>query len=223
MTEPRVSMRQLRAAVLVIGALAILLVMAVLWPRETVPPEIQGALLQESRPIPDFQLADHKGASFSGKDLQGQWHLVSYGYTHCPDICPTTLYEVSEFRQLLDAQPAYTDLQVLFYTVDPKRDTLSRLADYVPWFHETFKGLRAPSQAEATAFETGLGIVANVEPSENDEEYQVAHGLMLYLLNEKGELQAALKPTREMDGSLYYEPQKLLKDYLAIRQWRHES
>lgn len=219
MHDSRIARGQLLGATVVIALVASVSAALLLWPRDTAPPDIQGSLLPEPRPLPGFRLVDHRGNDFSGRDLQSSWHLLSYGFTNCPDICPTTLNEVAEFRRMLDARGTFNDLRVLFYTVDPERDTVSRLANYVPWFHEGFRGLRAPGPAEAETFETGLGINARVT-SGKDGGHNVSHGLLLYLLNDEGELQAALTPTKEMSGHRYYEPARLLEDYLAIRQWR---
>lgn len=222
MTETAIAFRHWRQAVLTIGLVLVLALVAFSWPREAAPPEVQGAILPQPKPLPEFELVAHDGRGFGPAELNGRWHLVSYGFTHCPDICPTTLHQVAQFYRQLKAQKEYTDLQVLFYSVDPGRDTAARLADYVSWFHEDFVGLRSAEAVEARTFATSLGINASVQPADKPENYQVAHGLMLYLLNPQGELRAALKPTRDMDGSTYYEPDRLLADYLAIRRWRDE-
>lgn len=187
------------------------------------PPAVQGSILLEPRQLPDFNLVTHHQNALTREDLQGRWHLVTYGFTHCPDICPTTMMELAAFQRALEAQPYYQDLDVWFYSIDPGRDTAAHLADYVPWFHPNFQGLLASNEREAQRFEQGLGIVAFVEPSEDASQYQVAHGLQIYLMNDQGELEAALHPTRARNGQQHYEVDRLLQDYLAIRQWRDQS
>lgn len=191
----------------------------ILWPQGPAPPAIQGALLPTPKPLPDFRLTDHHGQPFTQHDLKGRWHLISYGFTHCPDICPTTLFELADFRRQLEKHGQYTDLQILFYTIDPERDTFTQLADYVPWFHDTFIGLRAGDPTQADLFQTSLGLTARVTPSNDPAEYQVAHGMRLYLLDSQGQYRASLEPTRDRDGTQYYEPERLLADYLALRNW----
>lgn len=187
------------------------------------PPAVQGSLLLEPRPLPDFNLVTHHQEALTRKDLQGRWHLLTYGFTHCPDICPTTMMELAAFQRALEGQTEYRDLDVWFYSIDPGRDTLAHLADYVPWFHPEFRGLLAVDEAEARRFEQGLGIVAFVEPSQDPSQYQVAHGLQIYLMNDQGQLEAALHPTRERNGLQHYEVDRLLQDYLAIRHWRDQT
>ena len=94
-----------------------------------------------------FQLTDHNGKSRSLGDFAGKVVVVFFGYTHCPDACPTTMGELSLVMKELDKDAAR--LQVLFITIDPERDTPALLAQYVPGFHPDFLGLYG--DAEATA------------------------------------------------------------------------
>ncbi|GGX58498.1 SCO family protein [Saccharospirillum salsuginis] len=206
------------AALLVLAISALIM----LWPQGPAPPNIQGAILPTPKPLSAFRLTDHQGQPFTHTDLNGDWHLISYGFTHCPDICPTTLFELAEFRRQLEEHGRFTDLQVLFYTIDPIRDTRAKLADYVPWFHDTFIGLRANNQTQADAFQTNLGLTAQVSPSDDPADYDVAHGMRLYLIDSQGRYRASLEPTKDRDGSQYYEPERLLEDYLALRSWSNQ-
>ncbi len=184
-------------------------------------PAIQGAWLMPAQPLPEFKLRQHDGAQITPNTLPGSWHLISYGFTHCPDICPTTLMEIARFKRALDQQSQFSDLKVHFYTVDPARDSLAQLADYLPWFHEQFNGWRAGSDREARAFESALGIHASVS-RDAQGAVQVTHGLKLFLVNDAGQLQAVLEPTRTLTGQLHFEPDRLLQDYLTIRRWTHQ-
>ena len=81
---------------------AIAAVAATLFLNRPLPqPQIQGVLLPESRELARFVLTDHRGDAFSNSDLEGRWHLVSYGFTSCPDVCPATLAELAGFRREL--------------------------------------------------------------------------------------------------------------------------
>ncbi len=95
----------------------------------------------------DFQLTDHNGKPRSLADFKGKVVVVFFGFTHCPDACPTTLGELALAMKELGAQA--DRVQVLFVTVDPERDTPATLARYVPAFHPSFLGLAG--DAEATA------------------------------------------------------------------------
>lgn len=179
------------------------------------PPSIQGAYLQPSRELEPFSLVTHENKPFEREDLKGQWHLVSYGYTHCPDICPMTLARLASMVRELEEQSVYPDLQVLFYSVDGERDRPDVLAEYVPYFHPEFTGLtRSEEQGQShQRFEQSLGILAEVRPEEN----QVDHGVMLLLLNPRGRLQAIFEPERNEHGLYHFTESQLIEDYRAVR------
>ncbi len=92
---------------------------------------------------------DHRGSRLASAEFRGKVVLVFFGYTQCPDICPTTLTTMKEAMRLLG--PASDQVQVLFVTVDPERDTQETLTNYVPWFDARFIGLRADSDSTRTA------------------------------------------------------------------------
>jgi len=205
---------------IVLATLAILLVSGVtgyrLLSQYTPPPGIQGAYLQPARNLDPFHLLDHNQQPFTRQQLQGQWHLVAYGYTHCPDICPLTLARLADLTHTLRAENIYPDLQVLFYSVDSARDTPEQLALYTQYFHKDFIGLaRAPMNAgNYQSFEKSLGILARTRAEENF----VSHGIMLMLINPKAQLQAVFKPEPNEHGMPHFDERRLLLDYRAVRE-----
>lgn len=95
------------------------------------------------------KLTDHSGRRFAGADFSGKALVVFFGYTQCPDICPTTLATMQQAMRLLG--PEADRVQVLFVTVDPERDTQEVLSSYVPWFDARFRGLRGDAQTTLEA------------------------------------------------------------------------
>jgi len=192
--------------------------------RPLAPPEIQGVLLAKAQPIPGFELVDHRGQGFSNRHLLGRWHLVSYGFTSCPDICPTTLNQLVQMKSELDEEDKP---QVLFYTVDHRRDTPEQLASYLPYFDPEFIGLTHTDTPENThlPFEHGLGIAASLDlvfhedGSLDHQNYRVNHGVGLLLINPDGKLQAILQPREIAPGVISFDPEELLRDYKAIRAY----
>ena len=186
------------------------------------PPSIQGVLLPDAREIPPFSLRDHNNQPFSNKDITGQWHLVSYGFSTCPDICPTTLAQLAQLDTLL--KESGIKLQVLFYSVDHQRDTVEQLANYIPFFHPDFLGLTYTDDGsdQHLPFEQGLGIVSQlilpVEASD-PQPYQVVHGVTLFLLNPKGQLQAILKPGTDQYRNKIFDAATIYKDFLQVRAY----
>jgi protein SCO1 len=129
-------------------------------------PELHGTALQAPRPIDDFTLTGSNGQPLALSDLRGQWLMIYFGYTHCPDICPTTMADLAIMANEL-GEERMEDVQVLLVSVDPERDTPERLATYLQAFHPTFLGMTgdlATIQAAASHFgiyfeHTGEGIV----------------------------------------------------------------
>jgi protein SCO1/2 len=213
------------AGFLLANAALVLVATLVLMNRPESPPQIQGVVLAQARALPDFQLLDHHNQVFTNDNLKGRWHLVSYGFTTCPDVCPTTLSQLAEVSRELKAQ-GRTDLAVLFYTVDHRRDTVAQMASYVPFFDPDFTGLTHEDDNDLhRPFEQGLGIVAQLLPLEGPasnpagSEYQVVHGVKLLLLNPQGELQAVLEPDDSFSGEHTFTPATITRDYLAIRSY----
>jgi protein SCO1/2 len=190
------------------------------------PPQIQGVLLPQARHLPEFKLLDHNNQDVSRENLKGRWHLVSYGFTTCPDICPTTLSQLATINQRLKAL-GHSDFQVWFYSVDHRRDTVRQMASYVPFFDSDFIGVTHIDDSKNLhlPFEQGLGIVAqlvpaigaDVDPAAN--EYQVNHGVALFLINPSGELQAIFQPEISRSGPHTFNPDTVIRDYLAIRNY----
>lgn len=190
------------------------------------PPSIQGVVLLQARDLPPFRLLDHHNRDFSNRDLLGAWHLISYGFTTCPDVCPTTLAQLAQVKALLNENG--DDLPILFYTVDHRRDTVGQLASYMPFFHAEFIGLTHLDSDDNLhlPFEEGLGIVAELTPTEqnpNDsadqQAYQVSHGVTLFLLNPQGQLQAILKPGTDKQRNKVFDAHTIYKDYLQVRDY----
>ncbi len=138
-----------------------------------------------------FELVTHEGRSVTEKSFPEKFLLVFFGYTFCPDICPTTLQQVST---VLDSLGAGAErIQPLFITVDPKRDTAAVLKDYVGHFHPSIVGLTGTS-AQVTAATKAYRAGATIVPDENGDpdNYLVHHSAFLYLMGPEGGLRAIM-------------------------------
>src|SRR5690606_8150280 len=98
---------------------------------------IEGLLWPEPKQIGEFTTVDHKGKEFDLNNLEGQWSLLFFGYTYCPDVCPLTLSVLNEFYKTREPD----EVQIVFVTVDPERDTTTRLAEYIGYFNDEFTAL----------------------------------------------------------------------------------
>lgn len=155
-------------------------------------PELEAAtsLLGHSIPVPAFRLTDSEGHPFTNDALQGRWTLMFFGYTHCPDVCPTTLSTLAQTLALLRAQ-GETDLpQVVFVSVDPQRDTPEQLGQYTRFFDPEFVGVTGSEQA-IEALTSGLGIIyARVDNPKDPENYLVDHSAAILGIAPNGRLAA---------------------------------
>jgi len=198
-------------------------------------PKIQGLILKESQQLAEIQLTDHQGQVVNRDYFLGRWHFITYGYTHCPDICPTTLFTLTQLADLLNANHDTPDTQFVFYTVDPDRDSQEILTQYIHYFSEKFVAVRADTSMNAEKFQYSLGIKVEITrgyvddddkhaikeentilTKENFDFYQVNHGLAVFVLNPDAELQAVFLPEKTELGIKGFTSDVLYHDYLKI-------
>jgi protein SCO1/2 len=165
---------------------------ALIWRNAAAPAELAtGAYIRPSRALPDFSLIDTRGQRFGLAQLRGHWSLMFFGYTNCPDFCPSTLTTLAALEKRLRASAAPVRPQVVFMSVDAARDTPQQLAQYVPYFDPEFIGLTAASQADAEAVAAKLGVSVIITPR-SDGTYTVDHSGAIFVLNPDGKLAAVL-------------------------------
>lgn len=167
-------------AILGIATLIILAVLATQWLR---PPELHGTLLQSSDLPTDFALTNEHGETVHLRDLQGKWTLLYFGYTFCPDVCPTTLADLKTMKSALGSKA--DKAQVVFVTLDPERDTPERLNTYLSAFDPGFIGLTG-SVADIDAAATEFGIFHQKHATEGAAGYLVDHTSTVSLIDPKG-------------------------------------
>ena len=149
-------------------------------------------MLSTPRPIPAVPATDHTGAPFSAADFQGRWTVAFFGFTYCPDICPTTLHLLAEARRMLDDLPEQDRPEIMMISVDPGRDSPERLAEYVPYFHPEFRGLHVEAQ-HLPELTRSFGAAYAYSPLGNDS-YTVDHTASIFLVDRQGHV-AAVFPT----------------------------
>ncbi len=133
----------------------------------------------------NFRLTDHTGQARTLVDYQGKVVLVFFGFTQCPDVCPTTLQEMVELKKQLGADG--DKLQVLFVTVDPERDTQEILAGFVPAFDPSFVALRGDA-AQTAQVAKDFKVFAQKVPTADGKSYSVDHTAGSYVFDQKGRL-----------------------------------
>jgi protein SCO1/2 len=147
---------------------------------KTVATDITGADFAQG-----LSLTDHNGKPTSLQDFKGKAVVLFFGYTHCPDVCPTTMLDLKHTMKLLGKRA--DEVQVLFVTLDPERDTQEVLAKFVPSFDPRFIGLRG-SVAEINATAQVFKIFASKVQSEGKGAYTIDHSAGLYVFDKAGKI-----------------------------------
>lgn len=186
------------ASIVVVMALFLgLFVHKITSPRILSPAELRanGAIVfDQPRILRDFQLLDHRGEKFSNTHLEGQWSLVFFGFSHCPDICPTALSQMNQLVSVLDDEIA-EQVQVLMVSVDPARDTPEILASYVPHFNPEFTGVTGEF-LQIMRIAQDVNVAFSRVQLEND--YTIDHTGHLVLINPKGHYHGFFKAPFEL-------------------------
>ncbi len=131
-----------------------------------------------------LELTDHNGVKRSLKDFRGKWVVLFFGYTHCPDVCPTTLGDTAAALRLMTPEQA-KQIQVIFVSVDPERDALPMLRDYVTYFHPGFLAMTG-GEAELTKVAADFRIIYRRQVTSGVSGYLIDHTAGSYLLDPKG-------------------------------------
>ena len=152
------------------------------------------------RPAFDFSLTDHKNRKFTLSDHSGKVILLNFGFTNCPDICPTTLGILGAVLDLVGDER----VEALFITVDPKRDTTEKLGAYIPFFHDRIVGLTGPEEAIKRVSDACGGFYSK-EQEVSEDDYLVSHSPAVYLIGPGGEI-VLRYPTDKLD------PKKMADD-----------
>jgi protein SCO1 len=147
---------------------------------------LHGIAEMPPREAPEFTLTDQTGQPFHLKDTRGKVTVLFFGYTSCPDVCPTTLATLAEVRRQLGADG--TRLQVAFISVDPERDTEAVLQRYVAAFNASFAGLRGAA-AELGPIFKAYGVTAVRSPlSDSAQGYEMVHTADTFVIDPQGRL-----------------------------------
>lgn len=156
------------------------------------PKELHSLLLYpQPRVLADFRLKAADGSEFTLQDWRGDWDLVFFGFTYCPDICPMSLAMMSALDELL-AEAGSVRPRVTFVSVDPERDTPERLGEYVGWFNPAFRGVTG-EHPQLQALARQLGVVY-VRQELGNGDYTVDHSASILLIDPDGRLYGVFRP-----------------------------
>ncbi len=151
-----------------------------------------GTLLDKSRTLKPFKLEGIDGINFDNASLVGNWTMMFFGFTSCGYVCPTTMAELGKMYRLLESQNSQILPRVVMVTLDPDRDSLEKLAQYVHAFDRHFYGASGSHEA-ISRLTNELGVAYTkvmIENSANKTQYDIEHTGAIMLLNPQGRLQA---------------------------------
>ncbi len=174
-------------------------------------PVVQNAtVIPNPRPLKPFSLRDHNDRPFSNAELEGHWTFIFFGYTHCPDVCPTTLATLNQASQLLEQDQSEQLPRFVFVSVDPERDSLQSLASYASYFNSRFVGITG-TQPALQALTGQLGILyIKVDSKPTASDYLMDHSASVMLNDPQGRLHAVFSAPHHAEA--------IANDFRAIRQ-----
>jgi protein SCO1 len=180
-------------SVAALAAVAVGVALLFLWNVDDVGPEPQkpqfATLLPEPLPLPDFELRDQNSQPFTRDSLRGRTSLLFFGFTHCPDICPATLQQLSLARkQIAETSPGSTLPAIVLISVDPERDTPEKLDKYVSSFRADVVAATGTRES-LLPLTSALGIFFERQPLENGD-YTVSHSTAVLVVDEDANLRA---------------------------------
>ena len=156
------------------------------------PALANAVLYPQPRPLPDFELTRADGKPLTLADWRGRWNVVYFGYTSCPDVCPTTLAAMKSAWQQLGARGLHDRLRVNFISVDPQRDTPERLRDYVAFFSPDFVAATG-SDEQLTKLTRALGLIY-ARSTGADGAVEVDHRGSAVIIDPDGRLIGMFRP-----------------------------
>ena len=172
-------------------------------------------VLEVPVPLPAFSLTDHNGKEFTPSNLSRKWTFMFFGYTHCPDVCPTALVDLNAvYNNLVEKgdlieRKYKVNTQVVFITVDPQRDTVEQLNEYIPFFNRDFIGITGDPEVIASLGRS-LGVSYRRMPgSDSEDGYLVDHSASFLLIDPLSRMRAIFLPP--------HDPGRIAKDFRRIR------
>jgi protein SCO1 len=208
------AVRSLRIVVLVIVAFAagLLLARLIAPSRVELPQTERATVFPSPRDVPTLDLVDQDGQALGADFFRGHWTLVFFGFTQCPDVCPTTLATLAQATRQLADLPDDERPRVLLVSVDPERDTPDILASYVRFFDPSFLGARG--SLEATAAAAAAFNLPYAKVSLPDGGYTLDHGSGIFIVGPSGGTEAYL--------SAPHEAGTIARDYRKVVAWAGE-
>ena len=154
---------------------------------DAIAPRLKSGSFDPPRMAPDFAIQGSDGKELKLSAYRGKVVVLGFGFSHCPEVCPTTLAKLKQTRRTLGEAAA--DVQVVYVTVDPERDTPARLREYLAAFDPSFIG-GTGSEEELAGLRNAYGVFAAKKLGKDPARYAVDHSSFVYLIDRRGSLRA---------------------------------
>ena len=146
--------------------------------------------------IIEFELKDQGDQLYSKNDLKNQWTILFFGYTNCPDVCPTTIFKLGQIKQQISKELPNVNLQILFITLDPERDSTERLREYLGFFNASMIGLTGDIN-KIVELTSNLSVF--FQRINKEDGYDFNHTASIFLMNPNAQLKASFSPASSID------------------------
>lgn len=146
--------------------------------------------------IIEFELKDQGDQLYSKNDLKNQWTILFFGYTNCPDVCPTTIFKLGQIKQQISKELPNVNLQILFITLDPERDSTERLREYLGFFNSSMIGLTGDI-SKIVELTSNLSVF--FQRINKEDGYDFNHTASIFLMNPNAQLKASFSPASSID------------------------
>ena len=158
---------------------------------EKKPSLITGKILVRPMEIDNFELIDQNNEAFNKKSLEGGWTVLFFGYTNCPDVCPTTIYKLAEIKNGIKEDLPSANFNTVLVTLDPDRDSTERLDEYIGYFDETMLGVTGTYE-NIQSFTSSLSVF--YQRINKEEGYDFNHTASIFVFDKDGSLFATMSP-----------------------------
>lgn len=187
------------------------------------PKDIQATIFPIARPVPEFSLIDHNNRPFTPENFKDHWTFLFFGFTSCPEICPTTLAALKEIYTQLSPHTEKDPVQVVLVTVDPEEDTLARLKEYLAQFNPAFIGVTGP-ESQLNNLREQLGIIAEKSAMIYHPKDPEAAPIVVNTIDHTGAI-LLVSPDGTYYGlfSMPHHAQQIAQDFIKVRDYHQKA
>jgi protein SCO1/2 len=181
------------------------------------PEDIEDYLFWQATELTYFKLIGAGNKTLGPSDLKGKWSFIFFGYTHCPDVCPLTMGILGQAFKYIEKYPeVYGEIQGVFISVDPRRDTPELVEEYASYFSDKFRGVTGEN-AQLEAFSRQMSALYTIHPKDepSGDNYSVTHNSTVFLVDPQGRLYGRFPPPQL--------PKEIAGTFIKIRTFYNEK